>query len=203
MHAELQGDRVAGRDVPRPARRRASATRTRTRSWRDACRRSSPPTPSAWASTSRTSASSIHYSMPGSLEAYYQEAGRAGRDGEPARCVLFHQAEDRRIHRYFIGARYSGVKTRLRRKGLERRGAGGGAVPLRGAAPARRGQARADDALRPVGVLPLADAVEVLRSRRAGSRSLSGLRGMRCLRSDRLALPCRVWPDQPARHAQR
>ena len=45
----------------------------------------------------------IHYSMPGSLEAYYQEAGRAGRDGEAARCVLFHQAEDRRIHRYFIG----------------------------------------------------------------------------------------------------
>jgi len=60
----------------------------------------------------------IHYSMPGSLEAYYQEAGRAGRDGEAARCVLFHQAEDRRIHRYFIGSRYSGVKTRLRRKGL-------------------------------------------------------------------------------------
>jgi ATP-dependent DNA helicase RecQ len=61
----------------------------------------------------------IHYSMPGSLEMYYQEAGRAGRDGNPARCVLFHQAEDRRIHRYFIGSRYSGVKTRLRRKGLD------------------------------------------------------------------------------------
>jgi ATP-dependent DNA helicase RecQ len=61
----------------------------------------------------------IHYSMPGSLEAYYQEAGRAGRDGEPARCLLFHQAADRRIHRYFIGRRYSGVKTRLRRKELD------------------------------------------------------------------------------------
>jgi ATP-dependent DNA helicase RecQ len=61
----------------------------------------------------------IHYNMPGSLEAYYQEAGRAGRDGEPAQCLLFYQAEDRRIHRYFIGRRYSGVKNRLRRSGVD------------------------------------------------------------------------------------
>jgi ATP-dependent DNA helicase RecQ len=61
----------------------------------------------------------IHYNMPGSLEAYYQEAGRAGRDGEPARCLLFHHSEDRRIHRYFIGRRYSGVRTQLLKKGLD------------------------------------------------------------------------------------
>jgi ATP-dependent DNA helicase RecQ len=61
----------------------------------------------------------IHYSFPGSLEAYYQEAGRAGRDGAPARCILLFQAADRRIHRYFIAGKYRGVKTRLARKGLD------------------------------------------------------------------------------------
>ncbi len=44
----------------------------------------------------------IHYSLPGSLEAYYQEAGRAGRDELPARAVLLYAPQDRALQEWFI-----------------------------------------------------------------------------------------------------
>ena len=48
----------------------------------------------------------VHYQMPGSLEAYYQEAGRAGRDNKPATCSLFYQLADRRTHQFFLGGKH-------------------------------------------------------------------------------------------------
>ncbi len=45
----------------------------------------------------------VHFQMPGSLEAFYQEAGRAGRDGQSSRCILFHGASDVMTQRRLMG----------------------------------------------------------------------------------------------------
>jgi ATP-dependent DNA helicase RecQ len=45
----------------------------------------------------------FHHDIPDSVDTYYQEIGRAGRDGEPARAILFYRPEDINIHRFFAG----------------------------------------------------------------------------------------------------
>jgi len=72
----------------------------------------------------------VHHAMPGTLEAYYQEAGRAGRDGELSDCVLLHAFPDRFTHEFFINGAYP-TKVTVERvyQGIERLADAAGALP--------------------------------------------------------------------------
>uniref|UniRef100_E6Q3L4 DNA 3'-5' helicase n=1 Tax=mine drainage metagenome TaxID=410659 RepID=E6Q3L4_9ZZZZ len=52
----------------------------------------------------------IHYDLPGSIEAYTQEAGRAGRDGLPSRCILIYRMSDTRVQTYFLTGKYPDIE---------------------------------------------------------------------------------------------
>jgi ATP-dependent DNA helicase RecQ len=52
----------------------------------------------------------VHYDLPGSVEAYTQEAGRAGRDGEASKCILVYRMSDTRVQNYFLTGKYPDIE---------------------------------------------------------------------------------------------
>ena len=90
----------------------------------------------------------LHYQMPAGLDAYYQESGRAGRDGEPADCTLLYLHSDKAVQQFFLAGRYPAQGRRrrpLRRAAARRRRRrawtletlAGGARPAQGQAAGR------------------------------------------------------------------
>jgi ATP-dependent DNA helicase RecQ len=51
----------------------------------------------------------VHYQLPANLQAYYQESGRAGRDGQDAECTLLYHAKDKQVQQFFLARRYPGA----------------------------------------------------------------------------------------------
>ena len=52
----------------------------------------------------------LHYQMPSGLDAYYQESGRAGRDGKPAVCTLLYMSGDKSVQQFFMAGRYPALE---------------------------------------------------------------------------------------------
>jgi ATP-dependent DNA helicase RecQ len=128
----------------------------------------------------------LHYDLPGSVEAYYQEAGRAGRDGEPAAGVLLYDPRDRRTQVFFLGGKYPSldeVRTVVRALAPTREGAE--PMPLAPIRDSAEGVGR--DRLRVI--LSLLKEGKVVRERRGARYALA-----RDVTDEELVALAREWP---------
>ena len=154
----------AGMRRQRP-RRVAAALHGRRRSTS-----SSPRPRSAWASTSRTSAWSSTPRSPSRSDSYYQEIGRAGRDGEPAEALLFYRPEDLGLRRFFAGGGNVDVDEIAHRAGGGRRARRPGRPGRRSATRPSLSQTQARDRARPAWRRSARSSVLPRRRGRAGRR---------------------------------
>jgi ATP-dependent DNA helicase RecQ len=119
----------------------------------------------------------VHAQMPGSIEAYYQETGRAGRDGAVAQCVLVYDLRDRHVQRFFLANRYpdagqvEAVQTTIERLAKE------GTVRF----------ASLRDALPAIAKAKIKVALKLLVDAGAVSRRVGSVTMKRSLASDRIA----------------